>query len=213
MKLAENIYKYRTSRNWSQTDLANELEVSRQSVSKWENNSAVPDLERLIKMSIIFDITIDDLVFGTTVKVKAKENDIASINFPPTRIMSGLALLIFGMIFFLLSIFWGNNLYFGEEFGELLSITLVILSLSLIATDNFAILGICAVIYFAYTFISFGFVHVTSMTSYIFTFISSVIILVWFIVYGTRATKGEPFHPSEAISSDLNTENDNVKSN
>ena len=43
MNIGENIYKYRTANNMSQTDLANALEVSRQSVSKWENNSAVPD--------------------------------------------------------------------------------------------------------------------------------------------------------------------------
>ena len=51
MNLGENIYKFRSDANMSQTDLANALEVSRQSVSKWENNSAVPDLERLINMS------------------------------------------------------------------------------------------------------------------------------------------------------------------
>lgn len=62
MNLGENIYRYRTKRNMSQGDLADALEVSRQSVSKWENNMAVPDLDKLIKMSRIFGITLDDLV-------------------------------------------------------------------------------------------------------------------------------------------------------
>ena len=64
MNIGENIYKYRTANNMSQTDLANALEVSRQSVSKWENNSAVPDLERIINMSKLFDVTLDELVYG-----------------------------------------------------------------------------------------------------------------------------------------------------
>ncbi len=65
MNLGENIYRLRTERNLSQGDLADALDVSRQSVSKWENNSAVPELEKLMKMAQIFDVTIDELVTGT----------------------------------------------------------------------------------------------------------------------------------------------------
>ena len=64
MSLGENIYYYRTRQNRSQSDLADLLAVSRQSVSKWENDSAVPDLDKLIKMSSVFDVTLDALVFG-----------------------------------------------------------------------------------------------------------------------------------------------------
>lgn len=66
MNLGENIYRLRTEKNLSQGDLADALEVSRQSVSKWENNSAVPELEKLIKMAQVFGITIDELVTGET---------------------------------------------------------------------------------------------------------------------------------------------------
>ena len=62
MNLGDSIYKYRTQRNMSQGDLADALEVSRQSVSKWENNNAVPELEKLIKMSELFGISLDELV-------------------------------------------------------------------------------------------------------------------------------------------------------
>jgi len=54
MSLGETIYRLRTEKNLSQGDLAEMLEVSRQSVSKWENNSAVPDLEKIIKLGDIF---------------------------------------------------------------------------------------------------------------------------------------------------------------
>jgi len=54
MSLGEKIYKLRTEKNLSQGDLADRLEVSRQSVSKWENNNAVPDLDKIIALSEIF---------------------------------------------------------------------------------------------------------------------------------------------------------------
>ncbi len=64
MNLGENIYRLRTERNMSQGDFADAMEVSRQSVSKWENNSAVPELDKLVKMAQVFGITLDELVSG-----------------------------------------------------------------------------------------------------------------------------------------------------
>lgn len=64
MNLGENIYNLRVEKNLSQGGLADALEVSRQSVSKWENNSAVPELDKLVKMAEIFGVTIDQLVTG-----------------------------------------------------------------------------------------------------------------------------------------------------
>ena len=64
MNLGENIYRLRSEHNMSQGDLADALEVSRQSVSKWENNSAVPELDKLVKMAHIFGITLDEMVTG-----------------------------------------------------------------------------------------------------------------------------------------------------
>ncbi len=53
MNLGETIYNLRKEKKLSQGDLAEQLSVSRQSVSKWENNSAVPDLDKLVKLSTI----------------------------------------------------------------------------------------------------------------------------------------------------------------
>ena len=64
MNLGETIYKLRTEKQLSQGDLAEMLEVSRQSISKWENNSAVPELEKLIRLSEIFEVSLDELVKG-----------------------------------------------------------------------------------------------------------------------------------------------------
>ena len=62
MNLGERIYKFRTAQNMSQGDLADALDVSRQSVSKWENNTAVPELDKLIKLAELFEVSLDELV-------------------------------------------------------------------------------------------------------------------------------------------------------
>ena len=64
MHLGERIYHLRTEKGMSQGDLADALSVSRQSVSKWETGSATPDLEKLLKLSQLFDISLDALVKG-----------------------------------------------------------------------------------------------------------------------------------------------------
>ncbi len=64
MSLSENILRLRTEKNLSQMDLADALEVFRQSVSKWETGAAVPELDKLIKMSKLFGVTLDELVSG-----------------------------------------------------------------------------------------------------------------------------------------------------
>jgi len=61
MKIGQKIYELRTARNMSQGDLANLLEVSRQSVSKWETDAAVPDLDKLIKLADVFEVSLDEL--------------------------------------------------------------------------------------------------------------------------------------------------------
>ncbi|MBQ8625823.1 MAG: helix-turn-helix domain-containing protein [Agathobacter sp.] len=67
MTLSEKIISLRTTYNMSQGDLAEKLNVSRQSVSKWETGASIPDLEKLIAMSELFSITLDELVKGDSI--------------------------------------------------------------------------------------------------------------------------------------------------
>ena len=62
MTLGEKIYELRTQHNLSQGDLANELNVSRQSISKWENGNSTPDLEKIVKLAEIFNVSLDELI-------------------------------------------------------------------------------------------------------------------------------------------------------
>lgn len=75
MTLGENIVRLRTNKNWSQSDLADELGVSRQSVSKWETDASIPELDKLIKLSELFGITLDELVNGDD-KVKVEPDSV-----------------------------------------------------------------------------------------------------------------------------------------
>ena len=102
MTIGEKIYKLRTERNLSQGDLSEILEVSRQSVSKWENGAATPDLDKIIKLSEIFGITIDELVkseeVSSTPEEKAPEIIIKKeSSFPPRKII-GTVLLSLSLI-------------------------------------------------------------------------------------------------------------------
>ena len=62
INLGDQIYKYRREKGLSQLELADILEVSRQAISKWETNVAVPELLNLVKMAEVFGISLDELI-------------------------------------------------------------------------------------------------------------------------------------------------------
>lgn len=62
MILADKIMMLRKKCGWSQEDLADQLGISRQSVSKWESGMSIPDLEKIVKMSSLFGVSTDYLL-------------------------------------------------------------------------------------------------------------------------------------------------------
>ena len=64
MILAEKIMHLRKKNGWSQEELAGKLNVSRQSVSKWESAMSVPDLDKILLMSELFEVTTDYILKG-----------------------------------------------------------------------------------------------------------------------------------------------------
>lgn len=62
MILADKIADLRKKNGWSQEELANQLGVSRQAVSKWESALSIPDLDKIVKMSLIFGVSTDYLL-------------------------------------------------------------------------------------------------------------------------------------------------------
>lgn len=105
MSLGENICRLRVGKAMSQGDLADAIGVSRQSVSKWEMDGTVPELEKLVKLSELFDVTLDELVTGK--KPKAPEpvrpeapppQVIVEHKGMPGRQVAGIVLLCMGFV-------------------------------------------------------------------------------------------------------------------
>ena len=62
MILGEKIVQLRKQRGWSQEELASQLGISRQAVSKWESAASIPDLDKIISMSRLFEVSTDYLL-------------------------------------------------------------------------------------------------------------------------------------------------------
>lgn len=74
MALGSMINKLRTNAKMSQEEFAALLDVSRQSVQKWESGVSVPELEKLIKISKLFDISLDSLIFDSDARITEELN-------------------------------------------------------------------------------------------------------------------------------------------
>ncbi len=73
MKFCEKLQKLRKEKGYSQEQLADLLDVSRQSVSKWESGTTYPEMDKLLSLCKIFDVTLDDLTNDEITDKKIKE--------------------------------------------------------------------------------------------------------------------------------------------
>ena len=62
MDLANNLKYYREKAGFTQEEVANELRVTRQSISRWENGKSHPDLDNLVLISELYQVSIDKLI-------------------------------------------------------------------------------------------------------------------------------------------------------
>lgn len=119
--LGERINKYRTARGLSQLELSEFLDVSRQSISKWETDVAVPELSKLVKMADIFGVSLDELVRGKadeeiaeeTIKAPAPTPAPVKKEKPYSRIKSGMGFMFLGvgiLLSFLIMLWFGDIL-------------------------------------------------------------------------------------------------------
>ncbi len=100
-----------------QNDLAETLAVSRQSVSKWETDSAVPELDKLVSMSELFDVMLDELIKGNLSDEPGKKSQTVFKKEPENRDdcrvfhwTVGVILLCFGALIMLLFLLLGGGL-------------------------------------------------------------------------------------------------------
>lgn len=80
LAISEQLKKYRTERGITQEELSEKLFVSRQAISKWEKGEANPDLENVVKLATIFEVSLDELVIGKEPTVKIVEKSKKPMN-------------------------------------------------------------------------------------------------------------------------------------
>ena len=76
MTISERLYNLRKEKGLSQEQLANELNVSRQTISKWETGESTPDFDKIIPLCEFYGITSDELLSGKKDIVVAKEEKV-----------------------------------------------------------------------------------------------------------------------------------------
>ena len=85
MILADKIIMLRKKAGWSQEELAAQLGVSRQSVSKWEGAQSVPDIDRILQMSRLFGISTDYLLKDELGEPEYPVPEVQTETEPPLR--------------------------------------------------------------------------------------------------------------------------------
>ena len=114
MILADKIIKLRKQCGWSQEELAEKMNVSRQSISKWEGATSIPDLNKIIQLSQIFGVSTDFLLkdemeveefTGNSdeegfplINLKAATDYMDSLHQAAKLISRGVLLCIYGII-------------------------------------------------------------------------------------------------------------------
>ncbi len=113
--LSEKLYKLRKNSGLSQEQLAEQLNVSRQAISKWESGTAVPESEKLITISNYFGVSVDYLL-------KDDEEDKAkatvSVMEEKPRMIAGIIICIAGIISMVI---WGLLSIFSPEASDQIS--------------------------------------------------------------------------------------------
>lgn len=97
MSLGQTICRLRSQKGLSQSQLADQLGVSRQSVSKWETDASAPDLDNLVKLHELFGVTMDQLILDEAAPPQTEPAVPAPVcpRAVPARIL--VCLLLFGI--------------------------------------------------------------------------------------------------------------------
>lgn len=106
MNIGEKIKNAREEHKLTQTQAAEELMVSRQTISSWENGKSLPDILSVIRMSNLYQISLDELLKGDKAMMNKieKEEEIRKtekkiIKYAWICILAGVILLVLGNVF------------------------------------------------------------------------------------------------------------------
>lgn len=106
MRIADQIKSARIQKEYTQEQSAENLMVSRQTISNWENGKSLPDIVSIIRMSDLYDVSPDELLKGDKVLMEKIEKDAMAvkaekkiIKFAWISIVLGVIVIILGNIF------------------------------------------------------------------------------------------------------------------
>ena len=94
MDIGERIQSLRKMQGISQDELADKIGVSRQAVSKWENQQSIPDLDKVLMLSDYFGVTTDHILKG----VEIPQQEIKNFNTSQLLYIASTALLVIGLL-------------------------------------------------------------------------------------------------------------------
>lgn len=198
-KLSENLKKLRKENNISQEQLAEDLKVSRQAISKWESGAAYPEMEKIIQLCEKFNVNVDDLLSKNISEIKGEEETKNNLNKYASEILKNITNTI--NLFFNMSFVSKIKCLF-EQF--LIGIVLVIITMILNE-----IVG--AVIFKIIAFIPYG-IRYTLREIYnsIFTLVSFIlIVIIMSHIFKNRYLN----YYEEMIDNSKNTDKNNIEEN
>ena len=98
MKFNEKLVKLRKEAGLSQEELGNKLNVARQTVSKWELGETTPEMDKLVKMSEIFNITLDELIKEENVNEKINNTNSQKLAGLVIEILKGIGIFLIALL-------------------------------------------------------------------------------------------------------------------
>lgn len=127
MIFSERLKREREKKGWPQTELAEKIHVSRQSVSKWETGKNYPNIEIIIDLSDLFGITIDELLRSDDELKEKVIQDSKKLAYPRWKalfdgvFLLGSFLLVVKIIIIAINHFFGANILILEGLPKFIS--------------------------------------------------------------------------------------------
>lgn len=118
MYFSENLIKLRKGKGWSQEDLADKLDISRQAVSKWEVGTSKPDIDNLMKLSKLFSKPIDELVNNKIVHTEAMSIAVKKRDFKHDLLLWLRGLIVLLIVLLVIDTIYKFTMLFIITMGE-----------------------------------------------------------------------------------------------
>lgn len=118
MDFGQQIKRVRNDHGLTQEEMANKLNVSRQTISSWENNRNLPDLELVVQIAEKFNLSVDELLTGENLKDKLVKDgrEVTKQRLNRNIYLIGAGLMVVGLVLFLIKT---NSVEYIDENGLL----------------------------------------------------------------------------------------------